>query len=258
MQGFSEELSRSYRELEGLFQHDNVPPTVSRAGLQIMTENIADSIRYIQTAVGRLGRIIDALLRLSRAGRVEYELQTLHLAGIIQKIVDALHDTIVGKDAEIIVGELPPPRGDPTVVEQIFANLIDNAVRYLDPARPGKIEVGSTAAFSSGKIAGLHVYYVKDNGLGIPEAYQQRVFTAFSRLHANVAQGEGIGLALVRRMVERHGGKIWLESKAGAGTTFFVALPASAPDGAPQDVAVQQLATQVPRGESHSWQPTRS
>ena len=74
-------------------------------------------------------------------------------------------------------------------------------------------------------MAGLRVYYVKDNGLGIPEAYHNRVFTAFSRLHAGVPQGEGIGLALVRRMVERHGGKIWLESAAGPGTTFFVALP---------------------------------
>ncbi len=73
-------------------------------------------------------------------------------------------------------------------------------------------------------------YYVKDNGLGIPKEYQDRVFLAFKRLHANVAQGEGVGLALVYRMVGRLGGKIWLESTAGEGSTFFVALPA-APEG---------------------------
>jgi len=72
------------------------------------------------------------------------------------------------------------------------------------------------------------VYRVRDNGLGIPEAYHQRMFTAFSRFHAGAAQGEGIGLALVRRMVERHGGRIWLESAPGVGTTFFVALPLAA------------------------------
>src|SRR5439155_23861261 len=109
--------------------------------------------------------------------------------------------------------------------------LIGNALQYLDPARPGRIEVGSTGNPDPGQSADLQVYYVKDNGLGIPEAYHPRMFTAFNRLHADVVQGEGIGLALVRRMVERHGGKIWLESSAGIGTTFFVALPACSGDG---------------------------
>ena len=102
------------------------------------------------------------------------------------------------------MGELPTAWGDPTAVEQIFANLIGNAVHYLDPSRPGRIEVGCCDPTRSDGLAGFRVYYVKDNGLGIPAAYHQRVFTAFSRLQANVKQGEGIGLALVRRMVERH------------------------------------------------------
>ncbi len=234
LQGFSEELSLSYRELEGLFRHDDVPPAVRDQGLKLMTENIEDSIRYIQTAVGRLARIIDALLRLSRAGRVEYHWQTLDLQTMVRKIVDALQDTITARKARVVVEDLPPPRGDATAVEQIFANLISNAVHYLDGARPGTIEVGCADSWPEGTTTGFHVYYIKDNGLGIPEAYHQRVFAAFSRLHANVAQGEGIGLALVRRMVERHGGKIWLQSAAGAGSTFFVTLPAPAlPDMAP-------------------------
>ena len=110
--------------------------------------------------------------------------------------------------------------------------------------------MGSTDSIRRGNDSGFHVYYVKDNGLGIPEAYHQRVFTAFNRLHANVAQGEGIGLALVRRMVERHGGKIWLESAAGVGTTFFVALPAPPPDGlATGRFWNGRPATQIPKGE---------
>jgi signal transduction histidine kinase len=75
------------------------------------------------------------------------------------------------------------------------------------------------------ELDGMQVFYVKDNGLGIPEAYLPKVFTVFQRLHGNIAPGEGIGLALVRRMIERHSGRIWVESKEKVGTTFFVALP---------------------------------
>ena len=126
---------------------------------------------------------------------------------------------------------MPPALGDPTAVEQIFANLIGNAVNYLAPWRPGRVEVGALAAGEGAAPAGLRTYYVKDNGLGIAAEYQERVFLAFKRLHVNAAPGEGVGLALVYRMVGRLGGKIWLESAAGAGSTFYVALLA-APEGA--------------------------
>jgi signal transduction histidine kinase len=257
LQGFSEELSLSYRDLERLLRHEQIPPAIRDDGLKLLTENIEDSIRYIQTAVGRLERIIDALLRLSRAGRVEYQLQNVDVAVLAQKIIDALHDTIAGKKAAIHVGDLPSAWGDPTALEQIFANLLGNAVHYLDPARPGRIEVGSSDPAGAAGLAGFRVYYVKDNGLGIPPAYHQRVFTAFSRLHANVKQGEGIGLALVRRMVERHAGKIWLESAAGVGTTFFVALPAEPPPATFHDSVQLPFATQMRQGEQPTWQPNR-
>lgn len=231
LQGFSEELSQSCRDLRELFRRDDVPEPVRRRGLQLMDRDIEESIRFIQAAVGRLARIIDALLRLSRAGRVEYQLKEVDLAATVGKIVDALHDTIAAKGARVAVGELPPAWGDPTAIEQVFANLIGNAVQYLDPGRPGRIDIDVAGPDGAGLPPGLRVYRVRDNGLGIPESYHQRMFTAFSRFHAGVAQGEGIGLALVRRMVERHGGRIWLESAPGVGTTFFVALPAASGDG---------------------------
>ncbi|MHB1556858.1 MAG: sensor histidine kinase, partial [Isosphaeraceae bacterium] len=231
LQGFSEELGLSCRDLRELFVRDDVPEPVRRRGLQLMDRDVEESIRFIQAAVGRLARIIDALLRLSRAGRVEYQWQEVDLQAIVGRIVAALHDSIADKGAQVSVDALPPAHGDPTALEQVFANLIGNAVQYLDPDRPGRIEVDSTGPGDQGLPAGLVVYRVRDNGLGIPEAYQQRLFTAFSRFHAGAAQGEGIGLALVRRMVERHGGRIWVESSAGVGTTFLVALPAACGDG---------------------------
>ena len=246
LQGFSEELSLSCRDLEVLFRQEDVPAAVRERGLRLMTSDIEESIRFIQTAVGRLARIIDSLLRLSRAGRVEYQWQSVDVGNISRKIVEALHDTISAKGAAVELGELPPAWGDPTALEQVFANLIGNALQYLDPARPGRIEVGTIDRDDTAKPSGQRIYFVKDNGLGIPEAYHQRMFTAFNRLHAEAAQGEGIGLALVRRMVERHGGRIWLESSAGVGTTFFVALPAS-----PEDDAGPAAADVRPRPKNH-------
>ena len=231
LQGFSEELSLSCGDLRELFRRDDVPEPVRRRGMQLMDRDIEESIRFIQAAVGRLARIIDALLRLSRAGRVEYQWQEVDLSATVGKIVAALHDTITAKGAQVAVGALPPAWGDPTALEQVFANLIGNAVQYLDPDRPGRIEIEGAEPEGAGLPPGLRVYRVRDNGLGIPEAYHQRMFTAFSRFHAGAAQGEGIGLALVRRMVERHGGRIWLESSPGAGTTFFVALPTAPGNG---------------------------
>jgi signal transduction histidine kinase len=225
LQGFSEELSFSCAELKSLFQRPDVPSAVNQRGLGLLSESIAESIRYIQTAVGRLARIIDALLRLSRAGRVVYQPQMTDVSSIVSRIIDSLHDSISASRTEFSVGALPPAWGDPTAIEKIFANLIANAVQYLDSKRQGRIEVGSVETNEPQAADHLFVYFVKDNGLGIPKPYHNRVFTPFNRLHADVAQGEGVGLALVARVVERLGGRIWLESSAGVGSTFFVALP---------------------------------
>jgi signal transduction histidine kinase len=129
----------------------------------------------------------------------------------------------------VSVRELPPAWGDPAAVEQIFSNLIGNALNFLDPARHGRIEIGALESEpvdeSDPRAVRMRTYYVRDNGLGIPAAYMSKVFRAFQRLHGDVANGDGIGLAVVRRTVERHGGRVWVESAEGAGSTFFVMLP---------------------------------
>src|SRR5262249_47100517 len=129
------------------------------------------------------------------------------------------------REARVRVQDLPLAWGDATACEQLFANLISNALKYIDPKRPGVIEVGSDPWEGHETTEGLQTYYVKDNGLGIPEACQSKIFQVFQRFHPDVAQGDGMGLAIVRRIVARHNGKVWAESKPGAGSTFFVALP---------------------------------
>lgn len=223
LQGFSEELSLSCQDMRAALA--GVEEAGGRRALAIVEKDVPEALYFIKTAVARLSAIIDALLRLSRVGRVEYRNQPVNVAEIVKRVVEALDNTIEGRKAIVSAGTLPPALGDPTAVEQIFGNLIANALHYLDPARSGRVEIGALPPGQEGTPAGLQTYFVKDNGLGIPEAYQQRVFLAFQRLHADVVQGEGVGLALVYRMVGRLGGKIWLESTAGVGSTFFVALP---------------------------------
>jgi signal transduction histidine kinase len=224
LQGFSKEIMHATRDLSTEIEALEVPAASKRRIRELIDDDLHTSLRFIQNAVTRAAGIIDAMLRLSRAGRVEYLPVMSDINAIAQRIVDAMAGTIRTKGATVVIQpRLPPAYGDPTAVEQVFGNLVGNAVNYLDATRPGQIEVGCLAGSGAD---GLNTYFVRDNGLGIASAHLGRMFSAFQRLHGNVAQGEGIGLALVKRMVERHGGRIWVESTEGAGSTFFVALPA--------------------------------
>lgn len=231
LQGFGKELGMAMNELKAVFVEGGVPPATRTQVQSILEHGMAEPIHFIQTAVTRLSAIIDALLRLSRAGRVEYQRTLVDVQAVVTRVVDATHSTKTQKGARIdIRGPLPTVWADPTAVEQIFGNLVGNALNYLDPARPGQIEI---AAAPEEATPGMSTFSVRDNGLGIPEAYLAKIFSIFQRVHGNVAPGEGIGLALVRRMVDRHGGRIWVESVEGAGSTFFVLLPTEPPPADP-------------------------
>jgi signal transduction histidine kinase len=225
LQGFSQELNLACQDLHRMLEGPQVPAPVRQQGMAVLENNIAEATHFIQTAVSRLDRIIDALLRLSRAGRVEYRPQEIDMDQMVGRVVEALRRTISEHATTVKMDELPPCWGDPAAVEQILANLIGNALNYLDPERPGFVEVGATEA-GPGVNLGMQVFFVRDNGRGVPSAYQKRIFTAFQRLQADASPGEGIGLALVRRAVERHGGKVWVESVEGQGSTFYFTLPA--------------------------------
>jgi PAS domain S-box-containing protein len=244
LQGFSRELGLACGEIRAILADANLPAAVQNRGLNLMDRDMAESIQFIQSAVMRLSSIIDALLRLSRAGRLELQWQPVDLNATISRIVDAMNATVTERGARVSVKDLPIAWGDATVLEQIFANLIGNALNYLDPRRPGVIEVGcqNFPSAPDSRVNGPWIFYVKDNGLGIPDSYQHKIFQAFQRLHPEAAKGEGMGLAIVRRFVERHGGKIWLESTLGAGTTFFVALPIEpANNGTAKELSDQRI-----------------
>ncbi|KAG0163262.1 hypothetical protein DFQ30_000456 [Apophysomyces sp. BC1015] len=229
LQGFSRELSLACESLREILTRSALTEAQRRRLARIVDQDIVEALRFLQTAVMRSASIIDALLRLSRAGRVEYRPQQVDLQAVAARVVDAMRDSIKSRGVTVKTHPLPSAWGDPTAVEQVFANLVSNAVNYLDPDRPGEIEIGTRP--NPVGVHSLRIYYVRDNGYGIPVSALSKLFTAFQRLHGGMVkgegEGEGIGLALVRRVVERHGGNVWAESTEGIGSTFYLSLPES-------------------------------
>lgn len=217
LQGFSKELKMALGRLHELLTHPDVPEKVRAAAFEIADREMAEALHFIDIAVQRQAGIIDSLLRLSRAGRVEYRLQVVDVAACVGTLVAALQRRHTADDVEFSVGELAPAWGDPDAIERIFDNLISNAIKYRRPDCTARIEVGSSTE-SPFAVR----YFVKDNGIGIAADQLERVFTPFTRLSGG--KGEGIGLALVRRAVERHGGRVWIEATVGEGSTVSFTL----------------------------------
>jgi len=226
LSGFTDELNFSAREVRNELGESGEEPRNLERARKILDSDFEKSFTFIRSAVSRLSRIIDGLLRLSRAGRVRYKNESVELGPLVRRVLDSLAITISKHQVEINVQELPTVFGDPDGLEQIFSNLIANAVAYLDPARPGVIDVGTETQTQDAD--GLVRVYVRDNGRGISTAAQKKLFLVFHRFHPDVQGGEGVGLALVRRVVVTLGGKISCESEEGKGTTFTVALPQAA------------------------------
>jgi predicted ATPase/signal transduction histidine kinase len=219
LQGFSKELETSCNALQDKLRAVALPADVEVPVQSILSESIPIALRFIRASTGKFQRLIDALLRLSRSGRQEYRSEQVSVQALVATTVDSLRQSIEKSGATVTVNSLPPAFGDPTAIDQVFSNLIGNALKYLQPGRPGLIEVGG--AEDNGTVH----YWVRDNGAGIPAHSQHRLFQVFQRFHPKLAEGEGMGLAIVKRVVERHGGKLWAESQEGVGTTFHLTLP---------------------------------
>jgi PAS domain S-box-containing protein len=221
LQGFSEELMLTRETLAQLLADERVPDDIRDQARRLLGAELSESIGFIRNAVQHLGNIIDGLLRLSRVGRVEYRLEPVDVRAVVTDILASMHTTIVNSNATIDVGNLPVVLGDRNSIGQIFANIVGNALKSLSPERRAVIRV--TASTDSPP-----VFAISDNGIGIPDKYRKKIFQVFQHVHPGKG-GEGMGLAIVRRIVERHGGRIWFESTRDVGTTFFFTL---APDPA--------------------------
>jgi signal transduction histidine kinase len=197
-----------------------------------LPEDARHYVQRIQDSATRMSSLVDDLLRLSRVSRQRLDAKHVDVSAIVEAVRSDLPDEDAQRMLEWRIGPLPTVTGDPTLLRQVFVNLLHNAVKYTRPRDRAIIEVGSTAATRE------TIFHVKDNGVGFDPNYADRLFGVFQRLHrAEEFEGTGVGLAIVQRIIHRHGGRVWAESTPEEGATFYFALPATeAVPNAPQTV----------------------
>ena len=174
----------------------------------------------VSSEAKRMGRLIDDLLAFSRIGREQMGTRPVDMADLARTVFESVTAALPGPVPRFELKPLPQAHGDLAMLRQVFANLIGNAVKFSRRQPAPVIEVGGEDG------VGETSYYVKDNGAGFDEQYRDKLFGVFQRLHSEEEfEGTGVGLALVQRVVHRHGGKVWAEGKPGQGATFHFTLP---------------------------------
>jgi PAS domain S-box-containing protein len=227
-----EELDTVNRELESFsysVSHDLRAPLRHITGFAMMLLESASSTldsegqRYLKTimdAATRMGRLIDDLLAFSRVGRTQLARSPVDLNRLVQEARQEVSADINGRAVSWQVQDLPTVKGDPAMLRLVFVNLLSNALKYSAKRPQSEIEVGALPEHEG------TVVFVRDNGVGFDMEYAHKLFGVFQRLHSHDDfEGTGIGLANVRRIVQRHGGRAWAEGAVDRGATFYISLP---------------------------------
>ncbi len=179
----------------------------------------------IGEAARQMAAMMEDLLEFSRMARQPLRRHPIDMAALAREVAHALCSTDDYENAEVMVGAAPVCDADPALLRCVFSNLIGNALKFSRTQAAPRVEVGAETR------DGETVYHVRDNGVGFDPAQHDRLFQVFKRLHApEDFEGSGVGLAIVSRIIARHGGKVWAESAPGAGATFFFTVGASGGD----------------------------
>ena len=226
------ELVAANQELEAFsysVSHDlRAPLRHISAYLEMLSNNLGsnanDKAKHYMTVVAgaskKMSMLIDDLLAFSRMGRIDMQKTSVNFAGIINDIIKEMAPDIKGRNIEWKIGDLPDVHGDTNMLRLAVVNLIANATKYTEPNSIAKIEIGCTEE------PGEFIFFVKDNGVGFDMKYVDKLFGVFQRLHQDDEfEGTGIGLANVRRIISRHGGRTWAEGEVGQGAVFYFTIP---------------------------------
>jgi light-regulated signal transduction histidine kinase (bacteriophytochrome) len=176
-------------------------------------------LQVIRESAQRMGELIDDLLTFSRLSRLPLTMQTVMTESLVRAILADMKAEYAGRQVDIQIGDLPPCEGDPALLKQVWVNLLSNALKYSRRREAAVIEIGCV------KTGGVDAFFVRDNGTGFDMRYAGKLFGVFQRLHrAEDYEGTGVGLAIVQRIVHRHGGRVWAEAAVDRGATFHFTL----------------------------------
>jgi PAS domain S-box-containing protein len=231
----SVQLEQANKELEAFsysVSHDLRAPLRAIDGFsRILLEDYSDKLdqdgnrvlEVVRKNAQNMGQLIDDLLTFSRLGRKALEPLPIDMTELAKSVFDELNASDSQPGPRLKIEGIPPANGDRALIRQVFVNLLSNAKKYSRLKEQPVIEVGGSTE------NGNHIYYVKDNGAGFDMQYVNKLFGVFQRLHGPAEfEGTGVGLAIVQRIIHRHGGKVWAEGKVNEGATFYFTLPREA------------------------------
>ncbi len=219
IQGFSQRIQKKSEYLRTALAQCPLPEELQHHLNKTINEEIPKAIDFILSNVTKMDTLINGLLQISRTGRLKMEIRKLDMDLLLRNIVSRMNYQLSSISAHVEINELPDCFGDENQINQLFSNLMDNAVKYRAKERSLKIEIDGSVKFN--KVT----YRIKDNGIGIGKDNMPKIWDVFYRIDpSHEEKGEGIGLSLARRIVDKNRGNIWVESVEGVGTTFFVEL----------------------------------
>jgi PAS domain S-box-containing protein len=220
VQGFGRQLSRACEAIQQAAAEAPGGLVPAEKLRQPLDTAIPQALKFINAGVNKMDSLLAGLLRYSRLGHVALTIRPLNMNGLIAEILAAMKFQLDEAKAEVQVEPLPSCLGDTVQTSQVFGNLLDNALKYRAPGRPLRVVL-------SGRIENDRaIYRIADNGIGIAPEHQAKAFEIFHRLEPEKVSGEGLGLTIAQRVLERQKGRIWVESRPDEGAAFFVSLPA--------------------------------
>ena len=219
--GFTSELDQARKTLHGYFEKlfEDHPDLRDQAAWLAVDEDLPEALRFIRTSTEKMDRLINSILELSRQGRRTLNAERLDMTQLAENVAATMRQRADAAGATVQVSAIPALESDRIAVEQILSNLVENALKYLSPGRAGEVHVDGHKVGKRVEIA------VTDNGRGIADADHERIFDLFRRAGTQDQPGEGIGLANVRALAYRLGGRITVESQLGEGSRFILVLP---------------------------------
>lgn len=235
IKALNEDLAKKLEQLQSLdsfnysISHDLMSPLNSITGLtgllqtmypEKFDKEVLEIVNHIMGSVDRMSRLIKDLLSFSRQANAEISKADVSMKQMVSEVMEEISLTMPVADTEIVIQELPDAYCDNSMLKQVWLNLISNAIKYSQKKPQPKIEIGGITHHN-----GELMYFVKDNGAGFNMAHYNKLFSIFQRLHSdNEFNGTGIGLAVVKRIIERHDGRIWAQSEVGKGSEFYFTL----------------------------------